>query len=94
MKFFVATSNGEKYFICHGDSCGLCKTCKAKFSCYTGELPSFFCEQNNKHECFDKYLFYSSMLEYNLFGGVENEVIEYDYSAYHERGSSAKNYIP
>lgn len=57
-------------FICHGDDRGFCETCRAKFLCYTGELPS--------EAMIENYRIDEGVEEY-LFGSRNLYLIEYDF---------------
>ena len=64
--FDVHTPNMVRTFICTGDEIDMCKKCKARFMCYTGELPKKFSTGN-------QYL-YSKNIESNIFGKVRGLV--------------------
>lgn len=40
--FFMKNGDVAVELFCYGDEKGLCATCKARFWCYTGELPDTF----------------------------------------------------
>lgn len=61
-----------KFITCKGDELDLCDSCKIRFSCYTGELPSEFSTGINP---------FAEEVESRVFGS-SNGVMEYDYFAH------------
>ncbi len=41
MRRITINSSITYFLICRGDMLGVCTTCKFRFSCYTGEFPSY-----------------------------------------------------
>jgi hypothetical protein len=50
--------------VCEGDEYNKCNTCKVRFLCHTGELPTEFSKGNN--------IFYSRNIEFNIFGEINS----------------------
>ena len=77
MKKFVIVIPKDivRYFICHGEELRICKTCKARFSCYTGEIPyPLFSEMLSSclAKNYHKVTLYSEVLELSIFGEIKS----------------------
>jgi hypothetical protein len=69
--------NFVSFIICRGDDFNLCDTCKIRFGCYSGEVAGeIFWGYGKKPRT------WLVGAEYNLFGDIEQPVIDYDYDTH------------
>lgn len=64
-----------RFFTCRGDELGKCNSCKAKFMCFTGELPLQMLLCQAPHPRVDE------ALEESLFGSSTLNIVEYDFES-------------
>lgn len=79
----VVVANGQTkdstkpVLLCSGDELGLCETCVARFSCYTGELPDSIrvsMQGDRCSNCGQHCVYVNQTVECGLFGKVKGIV--------------------
>ena len=79
-KFSITRTAGTlAFFTCIGDEKNLCGRCKAKFFCYTGEMPTKWIV--SWPETLTP-LRIDTVLEYSIFGTTDLYLIEYDFKSW------------
>lgn len=73
MRFTTFSILFDRFYTCTGDERDDCESCKAKFFCYTGELPTRF--------AVGEHGLHSENIELNALGSVRNRVLYDDVEA-------------